>query len=258
MNYERKFIQHHVTRPALRPNVGANYALKEVRAVVCHYTANANKGADANAHFLYFNNGAPDKKGVPRAASAHIFVDDKRVLQIIPFSEIAFHVGDKNFNGRYKPLCYRLMTPFLTANYCTVGYEICINQGADFTETINTAADVAAWMLFIHGLSIKDHVRHFDLTGKKCPLFFLDEEKWRLFNADVSARLDNLRNLYTVAAVASKELNVRAGAGTKHSVLYALCQGEMVMLLKDKAQYINGWAQIHAGQWINTKFVDFS
>ncbi len=254
MNYERKLIQHPTTRPALRAN-GAEYALYKIRAVVSHYTANANKGADANAHFLYFNNGAPDEKGKPRSASAHVFIDDKRVLQIIPFTEMAFHVGDKNFNGGYKPFCYKLMTPYPTANYCTVGYEICVNQGADFTETMDTAAEVAAWMLFIHGLSIKDHIRHFDLTGKKCPLFFLDDEKWKLFNAEVSDRLDSLRELYAAATVTSKELNVRSGPGTQHSILYALQQGEKVMLPKDRSMYQNGWTQIHVAQWVNTKFV---
>ena len=55
--------------------------LTKVKKIIVHYTAN--NGATANNHYNYFNN----LKG--RYASAHIFVDKKEALCIIPLDEIA-------------------------------------------------------------------------------------------------------------------------------------------------------------------------
>jgi N-acetylmuramoyl-L-alanine amidase len=50
--------------------------------IVSHETAN--NSADADAHFNYFNNHQP-------SASAHTFIDDKKILEIVPLDEKAWH-----------------------------------------------------------------------------------------------------------------------------------------------------------------------
>lgn len=57
-----------------------------VKYIVIHYTGNYNKGADALAHFRYFNGGN-------RNASAHYFVDDKNIVQIVGDSFSSWAVG---------------------------------------------------------------------------------------------------------------------------------------------------------------------
>jgi N-acetylmuramoyl-L-alanine amidase len=50
--------------------------------IVSHETAN--NSADADDHFNYFNNSQP-------SASAHTFIDDGEILEIIPLDEKAWH-----------------------------------------------------------------------------------------------------------------------------------------------------------------------
>lgn len=70
------------TRPGKR--------LDKVRGIVIHWTANMNKGADDEAHYRYFNSSAISARSY---ASAHYFVDQDSILEIVPPTEMAYHVG---------------------------------------------------------------------------------------------------------------------------------------------------------------------
>ncbi len=58
--------------------------ISKIRFIVSHETANNN--ADADDHFNYFNKNAV-------SASAHTFIDDKKVLEIIPLYKKAWYVN---------------------------------------------------------------------------------------------------------------------------------------------------------------------
>lgn len=58
-----------------------------IKYIAIHDTGNTGKGADAEAHFKYFN--AKD-----RGASAHYFVDDKQILRIIKDENRSWAVGE--------------------------------------------------------------------------------------------------------------------------------------------------------------------
>lgn len=55
--------------------------------IVVHDTGNPDRGADAMAHYRYFSGGN-------RRASAHYFVDDMGVVQIIEDAYAAWHCGE--------------------------------------------------------------------------------------------------------------------------------------------------------------------
>lgn len=57
--------------------------INKVKFLVSHETANEN--ANADAHYIYFQN-------ILMSASAHTFIDDKKILEIIPLNEKAWHV----------------------------------------------------------------------------------------------------------------------------------------------------------------------
>ena len=65
---------------------------QKVKFLVVHDTGNSSKGADALAHQRYFGGGN-------RNASAHYFVDDKRIVQIIGDSYSSWHCGDNQGYG---------------------------------------------------------------------------------------------------------------------------------------------------------------
>lgn len=77
-----------------------------VRGIVSHRTAN--RKADARAHREYFGSAY-------RAASAHAFVDSERILQIIPWEEMAWHAGSVTADG------WLLGSP----NGWAIGIELC-------------------------------------------------------------------------------------------------------------------------------------
>lgn len=74
---DQKYITNKVARPRNKLTGGKPSFL------VSHETAN--NSADAEAHYRYF-------QGTNMAASAHAFIDDKTILEIIPLDEVAYHV----------------------------------------------------------------------------------------------------------------------------------------------------------------------
>lgn len=50
---------------------------------------------------------------------------------------------------------------------------------------------LTAWLCFKFDLTEEDVIRHYDITGKICPKYFVDhEEKWDQFKVDVAATLE--------------------------------------------------------------------
>lgn len=161
-----------------RPGINLN----AVRKIVVHYTANP--GASAANHRTYFNNLRD------RYASAHIFVDDKDAICIIPLNEVAYHANDvqKYVNGA----AYRGVPALKpNANFLSIGVEMCIDKKSNITAaTFNRAVNVVAELCKKYGLSASDVVRHYDITAKNCPKPFVDKpSEFTRFKNAVAAKL---------------------------------------------------------------------
>lgn len=133
--------------------------LTGVRKIVIHWTANY--GATALNHFNYFNT-LKD-----RYASAHLFIDKKEALCIIPLDEIAYHAND----GTYKDILE--LKP--NANLLSIGVEMCVEKNGTFhPDMLARTVDVVAELCRMYGLNpLTDVVRHFDVTRKSCPTPFV-------------------------------------------------------------------------------------
>lgn len=252
--FKQKYIDHPVTRPGIK--------LPIVRAIVAHWTANRNAGADAEAHYRYFNNGAPDSKGNPRAASAHYFVDDTDVMRILPESEIGYHVGDRSNGNAYTAFGMNLMRGYRTPNFVTIGYEICVNADGNFPVTEKLSQQVAAWLLLRFNLPITHLVRHFDVTGKLCPQMYLEQEKWNTYKAGVLKELEQVQKGFRVVRVLSKGLNIRTGPGVQNSIVYEAVQGETLLVLNSTQAGVHEWTPVflpgmpESMAFLNAKFVN--
>ena len=249
---DRQLLTHTFTRPAIRPKSKASgeYSIKEVRAIVAHWTANTDKGADARANRNYFNNGSPGPKGAVRAASAHYCVDDHSIIQCLPDHEVGFHVGAKT----YLPAGIDLIRgTSLTPNHFTVGFEMCVNIDGDWAKTYDNSARLAAWLLLKHGLGVDQLLRHHDITGKDCPKMMLERLVWEKFKADVwQYRMYYAAKDLFAFRVASKELNVRSGPGTAQPPLYALPKCEIVLAPGDGVTR-REWVEIENGKFVNSR-----
>ncbi|KXO15045.1 N-acetylmuramoyl-L-alanine amidase [Peptoniphilus sp. GNH] len=151
--------------------VKCNYSSRQgspISYIVIHDTANVNRTATAYNHFRFFSS--------KRGASAHYFVDENGIIQIIEDANSAWHVGDGR--GRFGIL-----------NRNSIGVEMCVNKGADFSKTFETTLRLTSYLMDKHKIDLDHVVRHFDASRKMCP-FSLSYDKWegwRLFKTKLKA-----------------------------------------------------------------------
>jgi N-acetylmuramoyl-L-alanine amidase len=224
--------------------------LRQVRGIIAHWTANTRRGADALANRNYFNNGSPGPNRTFRAASAHYCVDSDGIIQCLPDNEVGFHIG----GAHYKPEGIRLMAGYkgFTPNYFAIGFEMCVNEDGDWNKTLENSVDLAAYLIFKHGLTINNLHRHYDITGKDCPRMMIESKKWEEFKRNVAIKYANIYTRCRRAAVTSKELNVRKGPGAEHSINHVLKQGDRVVIFPGGNA---NWVCIGENKFVNQKYL---
>lgn len=138
-----------------------------IKYLVIHDTGNASKGADAMSHYRYFNGGN-------RNASAHYFVDDKQVVQLVGDSLSAWHVGDGR--GRYG-----------ITNANSLGIEMCINADGDYAKMYYHTVELTKNIMRKFNIPIERVVRHYDASRKTCPAHMRksDWQAWAQFKQDI-------------------------------------------------------------------------
>ena len=144
--------------------------LEEISGVVVHYVGNPGTTAAANRSF--FANLALTHETY---ASAHFLVGlDGEILQCVPLTEIAY--------------CSN------TANDYTVSIEVCHpDETGKFDDaTMESLEQLVAWLCETFSLDpAEDVIRHYDVTGKICPKYYVEnEDAWLAFKEDVSARIE--------------------------------------------------------------------
>jgi N-acetylmuramoyl-L-alanine amidase len=123
--------------------------LTSVRGIVAHDTGN--EGSTAHNNRDYFNNHQP-------SASAHTFIDDQYILEIVPLNEKAWHVRydmDKRLAGVY-------------ANDYLIGVELCWGGKIDFKKAYAKYVWYHAYLCKTFGLNPKrDIYSHKQLDPKR-------------------------------------------------------------------------------------------
>lgn len=148
------------SRPAL--------ALKKVNGVVVHYTANPMTSAIANRNYF---EGLKDSH-ITKASSHFIVGLNGEIVQCIPCNEISYASNQRNSD--------------------TISIECCIEDdtGRFSQKTYNSLLHLTAWLVERYGLKASDVIRHYDVTGKNCPKYYVEHPaKWERFLTDVQAYL---------------------------------------------------------------------
>lgn len=143
-------------------------ALEKVNGIVIHYTANP--GATAIANRNYFEN---LKDTHTTKASSHFVVGlEGEIVQCIPTAEIAYASNDRNSDTISIECCYK-------------------NEDGSFEQaTYDSVIKLTAWLCAKFGLTSEDVIRHYDVTGKLCPLYYVEhEDAWAQFKKDVDTYL---------------------------------------------------------------------
>lgn len=107
--------------------------------------------------------------GGNRGASAHYFVDDNEIWQVVEDSNGAWHVGDGN--GQYG-----------IANTNSIGIEMCLPSGTVSAKTEQNTIELAKYLMNKYNIPLNRVVRHYDASRKNCPAQFNLDGKWTRWN----------------------------------------------------------------------------
>ena len=133
-----------------------------VNAIVVHYT-----GTSASAHntLLYFSRSSA-------SASVRYFVDkDGSVRRSVKESDTAWHAGHWQ------------------TNLHSIGIEV-VSAGEDFAEAqVDALTGLVSNIRGRCGIAEQSVIRHFDVTGKRCPVPYVDSAMWAALKARICGGL---------------------------------------------------------------------
>lgn len=140
-----------------------------ITGIVIHYTANPGSTAQQNRDYF---NGLQDGHGT--SVSSHFVVGlDGEIVQCVPTWEIAYASNERNHD--------------------TISIECCHpDETGKFTDaTYVSIVKLTAFLCAKYELNADAVIRHYDVTGKNCPKYFVEnEDAWALFKSDVNAALE--------------------------------------------------------------------
>lgn len=135
--------------------------LEDVQDIVIHYVGNPGTTAEQNR--CYYCN--PDS-----TVSSHFLIGlDGEILQCLPLHEKSSATNWRNAD--------------------TISIEVCHpdDSGAFNSATYTSLVRLTAWLLEVSGLEEDHIIRHYDVTGKECPKYFVvNEQAWERFKEDAA------------------------------------------------------------------------
>ena len=138
--------------------------MTKVHDIVIHYVANPGSSAKANRD--YFNSSQSN-------VSSHFVVGlQGEVIQCVPLDEESSASNERNRD--------------------TISIEVCHpdSSGQFNGETYGTLVQLTAWLCGQLRLDEDDLIRHYDITGKLCPKYYVENpEAWEQFREDVKKAL---------------------------------------------------------------------
>ena len=143
-------------------------SLEQINGIVIHYTANPGSTAQNNRDYFEGLKDSHETK-----VSSHFVVGiEGEIVQCIPSSEIAYASNSRNSD--------------------TLSIECChTDETGEFTEaTYTSLVRLTGWLCYRFNLTSEDVIRHYDVTGKICPKYYVDyPNAWEQFKADVGKQI---------------------------------------------------------------------
>ena len=137
--------------------------LEGVRNIVIHYVGNPGTTAQQNRDYYASRSSE---------VSSHFVIGLKgEVIQCIPLQEKSSASNHRNKD--------------------TISIEVCHpDESGKFTDaSYQSLVKLTAWLLDICDLDSDDVIRHYDITRKQCPLYFVThEDAWEQFKQEIKAK----------------------------------------------------------------------
>ena len=155
-------------------NCGGPRTAGQIRYLVYHYTGNDGDTAADNA--AYFQSRVVK-------ASAHYFVDDHTVYRSVPDLRVAWAVGGSKYAGAGQTgggTMYGIIN-----NTNSLSIEMCGTAGDGSRQAgeaaLENAAALGRELMKKYGIPLEHVYRHFDVTGKRCPAYLVENHAWTAF-----------------------------------------------------------------------------
>ncbi len=140
--------------------------LEDVKNIVIHYVGNPGTSAKNNRD--YFAN-------IGTRVNAHFVVGlDGEIIQCIPLYERSCASNHRNKD--------------------TISIEVCHPDAVgEFNDkTKESLIKLTAWLCDLCELDISDVIRHYDVTGKLCPIYYVNNEsEWTKLLDDIDTAIKN-------------------------------------------------------------------
>lgn len=218
--------------------------------IVIHYVG-AVSTAKNNANYFY---------NAYRGASAHYFVDENEIWQVVEDNDTAWAVGGSKYNnaGGSK---YGIIK-----NSNSLSIEMCVKKDANGNwyyeqATLDNTAALVQQKMAQYGIPASNVYRHYDVTGKPCPANYLDDASWAILKAKLTTGAGSGQitisggsgvdtsgtavSTYRVRVTSSNGLNCRTKPSTNGSKITAYANGTILTITKESGNwgYANntGW-----------------
>lgn len=149
--------------------------LTQVNGIVVHYVANPCSTARENRN--YFENLKKQTGTNPTSVSSHFVIGlEGEAVQCIPMNEVAYASNNRNSD--------------------TISIECCHpdETGKFYDSTYESLVNLCAYLCRQFDLKPETIIRHYDVTGKICPKYFVDyPEEWDRFHDDVREAMKKIR-----------------------------------------------------------------
>lgn len=217
--------------------------------IVIHYAGGVST-AKNNADYFY---------STYRGASAHYFVDENSIWQVVEDNDTAWAVGGSKYNNAGGSM-YGIVK-----NSNSLSIEMCVKKDANGNcyyeqATLDNTAELVQAKMAEYGIPASNVYRHYDVTGKACPENYLDDVSWATLKAKLTTGTGSGQvtvtnpgvdtsgtdvNAYQVRVTSSNGLNCRTKPSTSASKVTAYANGAVLTITKESGNwgYANntGW-----------------
>ena len=250
---------------ANKANYGGKRSTSSIKYIVIHYTSNDGDHDESNAN--YFHNNMLNPK-----ASAHYFIDDDSVTQSVPDDYVAYSVGGNKWSDCSKTGGGKLYGVANNAN--SINLEMCdTKKDGTIKATEATMANTAEFckkLMKKYGIDASHVIRHFDVNGKHCPAYFMNEKEWAKFKARLTGsntttaksepkHKSKSKSSEFEVRVDISDLNIRKGPGTNYSRTGKFTGKGVFTIIKTSSGQGSkaGWGKLKSGAgWISLDHVE--
>lgn len=208
------------------------YKGNEPKYIVVHYTGNSKDTAYNNAK--YFNGGN-------RNASAHYFVDDTSIFQVVEDYNGAWHVGN---------------TKTEVNNRNSIGIEMCCSGNYQVSsKTEENTIELVKHLMKKYNIPVENVRTHAEVTkyGKTCPNWSANSwSRWKSFKAKLVGKATeptqpttgNKINQETFKVTILQTLNIRQTPSWSGKVLGKVSKHEVYTIVEE---FDNGFGKLKSG-----------